>query len=435
MTLGPRRELTLIDAVSLMVGIIIGAGIFQVAPDVARGTSGAAGFLALWLAGGVISLFGALGYAELASTYPESGGDYAYLSRAYGPWAGFLFGWIQLAIVRPGDIAVMAFAFATYAVPVANAWLGLETPVRPELWAAAAVMVLTVINIIGVRSGKHAQNALVALKIAGLMAVIALAFAAPRPLEAPAPMDPLPGSLALILVLFTYGGWTEMAYVAAELKNPGRNALRAMVFGTSLVTVLYLAANAGFLAAMGGHAGLQAATAVAVDSVAGTLPGAETWIAALICVSALGAVNGLIFTGSRISYAVGADHALFRRLGIWSETSGTPVRALAVQGAVAVALILVMGSFTRTLLYTAAPVYLFYLATSLSIGVLRRRDPARPRPARVWGFPLTTGVFCAVCAWLIYRAVIYRPIVALAALGILLLGLPLYALSRSMGRK
>lgn len=429
---GPRRDLTLGDSVGLIVGIIVGAGIFQVAPDVARGVPGAAALLALWLAGGLISLFGALGYAELAAAYPEAGGDYAYLTRAYGPQAGFLFGWLQLAVVRPGDIAVMAFAFATYARPVAEAWLGRPVPHGARLLAASAVAVLTLINLAGVRHGKWTQNVLTLLKAAGLLAVTGLAFAVPRPLAAAAAVDPIPASVALILVLFTYGGWNEMAYVAAEVKHPERNVLRALVLGTVAVTALYLAANAAFLHALGGHAGLAAGHAVAAEAIAPVLPGAQSWVAALVCVSTLGAVNGLIFTGARISYAVGADHALFRPLGAWSGRTGTPVRALAAQGALSMALALTLGSFTNTLLYTAAPVYLFYLATSIAVGVLRRRDPGRSRPVRAWGYPVTTAIFCAVCAWLVYRAAVYKPAVAVAALGILAAGVPLYAFSRRL---
>jgi amino acid transporter len=427
---GPRRQLTLADSIGLTVGIIIGAGIFQVAPDVARGVPNATALLALWLAGGVISLFGALGYAELASAYPEEGGDYAYLTRAYGPRAGFLFGWLQLAVVRPGDIAVMAFAFATYAAPVAEAWLGRPVPHLGRWLAAGAVAGLTIVNITGVRQGKWTQNALTVAKVAGLLAVTGLAFASPRPVVVAAVADPMPVSVALILVLFTYGGWNEMAYVAAEVKRPERNVLRALVLGTAVVTGLYVAANASFLRALGGHAGLAAGRAVAVEAVAPVLPGAEAWVAALVCVSTLGAVNGLIFAGARISCAVGADHALFRPLGAWNARTGTPARALAVQGVLAMALVMVLGSFTNTLIYTAAPVYLFYLATSIAVGVLRRRDPGRPRPARAWGYPVTTAVFCAVCAWLVVRAVAYKPAMAAAALGILASGVPLYAMSR-----
>ena len=417
----PRRQLTLLDSACLIVGIIVGVGIYQVGPDVARGAAHPIGVLALWLAGGVLSLCGALGYAELAAAYPQAGGDYAYLTRAYGRWAGFLFGWIQLAIVRPGDIVVMAFAFATYAQAVWNPF-----PHSQQFYAALAVATLTLVNIVGVRHGKWTQNILVFAKVAGLGAIVVVAFLAPHRQETPSAAPLLPVSLALIFVLFTYGGWNEMAYVAAEIVNPARNVLRALVLGMALVTALYLLVNGAFLYALG-LGGLAQSQSVAVDAVSGAFPrSAGVLVSILICVSALGAVNGLIFAGARISYAVGRDYRPFKRLGRWNATTGTPVAALVLQGVVALALVGVLGSFVNTLLYTAAPVYLFYLATTLAVIVLRRKDPATPRPYRMWGYPLTPLVFGATCLFLAYSAVRYKPWIALSALGLLLAGVPLF---------
>jgi basic amino acid/polyamine antiporter, APA family len=220
-----------------------------------------------------------------------------------------------------------------------------------------------------------------------------------------------------------------MAYVAAEVVNPARNIVRALVLGTASVTVLYLLVNGAFLYALGYH-GLTTSNAVAADTIATVFAAsAPAIISALVCISALGAVNGLIFTGARISYAVGTDHRLFRPLGSWSPKTGTPARALLLQAAIAVTLIVALGSFLNAILYTAAPVYLFYLATSLAVIVLRRREPHAARPYRIWGYPFTTVVFCLICAFLAYSAVVYKPWIALAALAILSAGLPLYGLS------
>ena len=427
----PKRELSLLDSTCLIVGIIIGVGIYQMAPAIAKGTSGGWGFLGIWIVGGVLSLCGALGYAELASAYPREGGDYVYLTRAYGRWAGFLFGWVQLAVVRPGDIAVIAFAFATYGSalfdPLPHAAHGLTL----RLYATQAVVLLTGINIIGVRAGKWAQNLLTLVKALGLLAIVGVALLVPadRSAAAPAAFEPLPWSLALIFVLFTFGGWNEMAYVAAEVKNPGRNIVRALVLGTAAVMVLYLLVSGAFLYTLG-HGGVATSEAVAADSIASVFPRAGgRIISALICISALGAANGLVFTGARISYAVGAEHRAFRVLGQWHPSTGTPVRALLAQGAIAVTLILALGSFVDTILYTAAAVYTFYLATSLAVIVLRLREPGVWRPYRVTGFPIPTLVFSAVCAFLIYSAVEYKPWVAAGSCVILLLGLPIYWLT------
>jgi len=426
----PKKELSLLDSTCLIVGIIVGVGIYQMAPDIAKGTASAWGVLGLWLAGGVLSLCGALGYAELASAWPREGGDYVYLTRAYGRWAGFLFGWIQLFIVRPGDIAVMAFAFATYGAALYDPLPAAERSVTLRLYACAAVAALTAINILGVKAGKWAQNVLAIVKALGLLAIVGVAVLGGRRGDPVAEaFGPLPWSLALIFVLFTFGGWNEMAYVAAEVRNPSRNIVRALVLGTAAVTALYLLVNGAFLYTLG-YGGLAASKAVAADSIATVFPEVGgRLISALVCVSALGAVNGLVFTGARISYAVGAEHRAFRVVGRWHPRTGTPVRALLLQGGIAVTLIVVLGSFIGAILYTAAPVYLFYLATSLAVVVLRRKEPGVERPYRVTAYPLPIIVFSAVCAFLIYSAVDYKPWVAAGAGAILLLGLPIYWLT------
>jgi amino acid transporter len=428
----PKKELSLFDSTCLIVGIIIGAGIYQMAPDVARGASGWQSLLSLWVVGGLLSLCGALGYAELATTYPQEGGDYVYLSRAYGRWAGFLFGWLQLAIVRPGDIAVMAFAFATYARAIGDPFAGTSLPHGQQIFAVVAVLVLTTVNVAGVRQGKWVQNSLTTIKAAGLLAIVGVALFASRTSSGPVAVPPLPPSVALIFVLFTFGGWNEMAFVAAEVKDPNRNILRALVVGTVAVTVLYLLVNGAFLYTLG-YAGVANSKAVAADAVATVFPAlGGKMISALISLSALGAVNGLIFAGARISYAVGADHRVFRLLGQWHPRTGTPVAALLLQGAIAVALILIFGSFVSTILYTAPAVYTFYLASSLAVMVLRAKEPATPRPYRVTGYPFTTLLFATVCGFLIYSSVAYNSRIAAATLAIGLLGLPVYWLSRRL---
>lgn len=426
-----RRVLTLFDSTCLIVGIIVGVGIYQVAPDVARGVGGPVGLLGLWVIGGVLSLCGAMCYAELASAYPRQGGDYVYLTRAYGPMAGFLFGWAQLAIVRPGDIAVLAFAFATYASNLHDPLAETGLPYARQIYAVTAVVGLTVINILGVREGKWTQNLLTLVKGLGLLLIAVIAFfgRSPKPSE---PIEGLPASLALILVLFCYGGWNEMAYVAAEVRNPRRNIVKALLLGTVVVAVLYVTVNGAFLSVLG-FGGVQASTAVASDTVDVVLPGVgATLISVLICISALGAVNGMIFTGARISFAVGRDYRLFRPLGVWHARLGTPACALMVQGFLACALVLLLGTFLNAVLYTAAVVYAFYLATTIALIILRRREPDVERPYRVTGYPYTPLAFAAVCGFLIHSAVTYKPWIAAAALLILLAGLPFHRLSRAM---
>ena len=434
----PKKELTLFDSTCLIVGIIIGAGVYKMAPDIAKGVGSWWGVFAIWIVGGLLSLFGALGYAELATAYPEEGGDYVYLTRAYGRWAGFLFGWVQFVVVRPGDIAVMVFAFATYfraaCFPQASAddeWM----------YAAAAVIVLTIINAVGVQAGKWTQNILTTVKSLGLLAIVGVAAVAPAPDPqriAPFPWTP-PMSLALIFVLFAFGGWNEMAYVAAEVRNPRRNIVRALVIGTLAVTLLYLLLNGAFLYTLG-YQRMAMSEVVATDTVSTVFPEHGGWlISVLVCISALGAANGLIFAGARISYAVGKDHRALAPLGKWNPRTGTPVRAVLVQGAIATILVIGLGSFIDALLFTAAAVYSFYLATSVAVIVLRFREPDVERPYRVTGYPFTTLIFCAVCVLLIYSSVTYAAgvysedakkwSIAMVALGLLVAGLPLYWLT------
>jgi amino acid transporter len=438
MSVAPKKELSLFDSTSIIVGIIIGTGVYVMAPDIAKGAYSWWGVLAIWIIGGLLSLCGAVGYAELATAYPKEGGDYVYLSRAYAPSAGFLFGWTQLTIVRPGDIAAMAFAFATYARTIYDPF-SQHPRFSQQLFATSAVVILTVINIIGVKEGKWVQNLLTVVKALGLLAIVAIAVIAPAPSGTPASFPSLPFSLALIFVLFTYGGWNEMAYVAAEVKNPSRNIVRALVLGTVAVTVLYLLVNGAFLYTLG-YKGLAASEAVARDSIATVFPKtAPALISALVCISALGVVNGLIFTGARITYAMGADHKIFALFGRWNRLTGTPVWALLIQGIIAVVLILIFGSFVETVLYTAPAVYAFYLATSLAVIVLRFKEPAVERPYKVSGYPVTTLIFSAVCAFLIYKALTYalatRPVSVIILFSALASGILVYLLDAFLRKK
>jgi amino acid transporter len=385
----------------------------------------------IWLAGGFLALTGALCYAELATAYPQEGGDYIYLTRAYGRWSGYMFGWSQLAVVRPGDIALLAFIFARYAQT-----LYAPFPDGGLSYAAAAIVVLTVINIIGVKAGKWTQNFLTVTKILGLMAISVVGLTAPPQAVIPPAAESFTWEglqLALILVLFTFGGWNEMAYVAAEIKRPQQNIVRALVAGTVAVTALYVLVNGAFLSALG-LAGMANAKAVAVEAVGRTFPQiAGRVIAIIICISALGAINGLVFTGARISYALGVDHKSFRPLGKWSPSLGTPVWALAVQGGLSLAIVLVAGSFIDTILYTAPVIWLFFLATAFSVIVLRRKEPDMPRPYKVMAYPLSPLVFAAFCFFMLYSSTSYalgrKPLGLLFLMGILLLGVMVYWLS------
>ncbi|MHC4258433.1 MAG: APC family permease, partial [Planctomycetota bacterium] len=289
----PQKMLSVFDSVCIIVGIIIGAGIYETAPLIASCMGTGLATLAIWLLGGLIALAGALNYSELATTYPHQGGDFVYLTRAFGRPMGFLFGWTQLVIIRPGDIALMAFIFGRYGSTLYS------FPSSKIIYAVGAIVVLSLINMLSVRNSKWTQNALTVIKIVGLGGLITAGLLSPYegPAEQPAAeAGAIP--LALILVLYTFGGWNEMAYVAAEVKQPQRNISRALLLGTLVVTILYLLVNGAFLNALG-YSRMAVSEAVATETIAGVFSqNAGRFISILICISTLGAVNGLIFTGA-----------------------------------------------------------------------------------------------------------------------------------------
>ena len=417
----PKRQLTLFDSTCIIVGIIIGAGIYESSPLIARNVAGVAALIGTWILGGALSLVGALCYAELATAYPRSGGDYVYLSRAFGRWIGFLFAWIQLWVVRPGSIGAMAYIFARYAYHLRPFGDESQKPLVFTAYAAGSILVLTIVNLLGVREGKWTQNLLTTVKTLGLMAVaaIGLCFAAPAaavpaPLPDPANMD---FGLALILVLFAYGGWSEMAYVGAEVHDPHKNILRALLLGTVAVAAVYVVVTLAFLHCLGleGTRNSGAVAAQVLELGLGSWAGSA--ISVLICISALGAINGQIFTGSRIYYAMGSDHRLFGLLGKWNERLGIPVWSLLIQAVITLATVIGFGlvgkdkvsksGFEAMVMYTTPVFWGFLFLVGIGLMVLRRRAPEAANPYRVPGYPVVPIMFCASCLYLVYRSLTY----------------------------
>lgn len=419
----PGKSLSLLDCTCIIVGIIIGVGIFETSSTVAACMGGTSGTLLIWLTGGILAFCGALCYAELASMYPMQGGDVIFLSHAYGSWAGFLFGWCQMAVIRPTDIALMAYIFGRYATTLFTPF-----PHAVSIYAVGAVIVLTLMNVLGVRQGRWTQNVLTTLKIVAVLAIISMGLLSSGTETTHVSRETTFSGLqlGLILVLYTYGGWHELAYVAAEIREPRKNIVRALVLGMATVMVLYLLINAAFLRALG-YAATAESEHVAVDVVAKLLPsGAGRLMAVVICISALGALNGMIFTGSRISYAVGQKHPLFRRLSEWHPRLGTPVTALLLQGTLSVCIVLLAGSFIGTILYSAPAVWLFFMGTGVSLFVLRKREGERERPFRVVGYPLVPALFCLACIFMFYGSISYafvqRPVGLMVMMGLVGIG-------------
>ncbi|NLC59141.1 MAG: amino acid permease [Armatimonadetes bacterium] len=434
----PRPTLGTVDAIAVIVGVVVGAGIFRTPSLVATHTGSELLFLLAWALGGGVSLVGALCYAELATAYPHAGGDYHYLTRAFGKELSFLFAWARITVIQTGSIATAAFVFGDYASQV----LPLGGLASSPLYAAAAVALLTGLNMAGIRQGKATQNLLSLVKVLGLLLVVAagILLAAPAPAAATAP-SPSRGAfgLAMVFVLYTYGGWNEAAYISAEVRDARRNMLRCLLWGVVIITALYILASLAYLKGLG-LAGVAKSPAVAADLMRVVMgeTGARC-VGVLIAVSALGATNATIFTGARSSYALGLDSRLFSFLGQWREGSETPVRALGAQGTIALFLVL-LGALTRkgfeTMVDYSLPVFWFFLLlTGLSLFVLRAQEPGVARPFRVPLYPLTPLLFCAMCLYMLHSSLAYAGIGAFTGLAVLLAGVPLLLLSSRHGKE
>lgn len=432
--IAPKPLLSVSDGIVLICGMVIGAGIFKAPSIVAGNTSSAGEFLLAWVLGGVASLCGALVYAELAARYPETGGEYAFLSRGWGRAVAFVFGWSRMTVIQTGAIAAVAFVLGDYASEIVR--LGEKSG---PIYAALGVVVLTLLNVAGTIESKTLQKGMQYLLFAGL------AFIAVAGLYAGASARPTAAStgsgsfgLAMIFVLLTYGGWNEAAYLGGEVRDPRRNMIRILIGGILAVTVLYLLVNIGYVAALG-LSGMRESKAIAADVVR-VIAGEKgvVLLALIVCLAALTTMNAAIFTGARTTYALGRDFAWFRPLGTWREAGSTPANALLLQGAIALVLVgagsVTPDGFTAMVAYTAPVFWTFFLLTALTLFVFRRREP---RPAfNVPLYPVVPIAFCLICVYMLYSSVNYVRfsvefgVPVLAGLAIMAAGIPLYFLVR-----
>ena len=426
----PKPVLSLGDSVAIIVGLVIGAGIFKTPSIVAGSTGGETLMILTWIAGGMVSLIGAMCYAELATAYPSAGGEYHFIGRAFGRVPAFLYAWARMTVIVAGSIAVFAFVFGDYCAHL----LSLGEHSSP-LYAALIVAVLTWVNIVGIRAGKATQNASTALLVLGLVIVIAVGFfLAPAPAAASgAPAAPSWSGvgLAMVFVLFTYGGWNDAAYISAEVRERERNMSRSLFYSLALVTALYVLINLAYVKGLG-FTGVTKSDAVAADLLVKVwgAPG-EKLISVIVALATLTSINGSMIVGARSNYALGRDWPALRFLGRWDEASGSPRNAYLLQGAIALALV-GYGSFERkgfqTLVdYTAPVFWSFFLLTGLSLFVLRAKEPDAPRPYKVPLYPLTPALFVATCAYMLYSSLAYTGrgalvgVIVLAAGGVMLL--------------
>lgn len=425
-----RETLGVFDVVCIILGVIIGSAIFKTPSTIASLLGSPSIILLVWAAGGALSLVGGLCYAELASAYPRERGEYFYLGRAFGPWAGFLFAWARLVVIHTGNIAIMAAIAASYLAQFYSfAYCEL-------VYSIGSIFIFTLINCFGLKQGKRTQNFLTSVKVIGLIVIVLAVLAiplSPAPEQTTTQVDITLGGffLALIFVQFTFGGWSDCAFVTVEMRNPQRNVLRSMVTGIVLVTFIYMFVNFALLYGLGVQ-GMIESDAVVADYTAlawGDL--GRRAVSALVITSALGAVNGMTLTGGRLFMTLGRDYRIFSLLGKGVTSNQAPLGALWAQCLIAVALV-ASGNFETLVTYTAGAHWLFLLMVGVSVILLRRIDPDIERPYRVHGYPFVPILFIATSAMLLYSALDYAGWSSLIGFGLVLFGLVLYWLNRRM---
>lgn len=443
----PRR-VGLSSAIAIVVGSTIGSGIFRTPAEIAGRTGEVGLFLGAWVLGGVVALCGALTYAELSAMLPRSGGVYVYLRRAFGPLPAFLFGWAQLFVLRPAAFGAIAITSAEYLWRTLAAdgsvvvWGGLS---RARLTAVGFIVLVGALNYRGVRWGALVQNVSTVLKMLALLALVGmgLTFLA----IAPAKLSELPPGvaldveasfagfgLAMVPVLWSYDGWSDVGYISGEVRDPQRTLPRAFISGTILVALLYLAANVAYLLVIP-LAEMPRSELVAADVAAALLgPSGVVFVSAVIALSTFGTLNGSMMTAPRIFYAMAEDGLFFRGLAAIQPRYGTPGASIllaVVLGSIFVS----FRSFAELADLFVIGIWPFYGLGVLAVFVLRRRLPALDRPYRTWGYPAVPCVFLVATVFLLGSYAVANPVLVLADFGILAAGVPVYALWTSLRRR
>ena len=446
------RGLGLFDATTIIVGSVIGSGIF-VAPSIMAAYVQTPGLLlGLWAVGGVLTLFGALAYAELAAAMPHAGGQYVFLGRAFGRLWGFLYGWTFLVAINTGFIAAVAVAFAKYLgvfLPAVGEGTVLFDVGRPftsaQAVALAVIMLLTWLNVTGLRAGAAVQNVFTIAKVAAVVALLALALALGK--GDGANFSPLVGAalgpdgvklglfaalaVAMSKALFAYDAWNSVTFAAEEMHEPEKNLVRSLMLGSVVVTAVYCSAVVAYLYMVPiGEMAAVKDSRIAAETAQRMLgaPGAAC-VAVAIMVSTFGCVNGLVLAGARVVYAMARDGVFFPAAAAVHAVYRTPARALVLQGIVA-ALLTLTGTYSDLLTLSAFSSLLFNVSTVVGLFVLRRREPDMPRPYRAWGYPFLPILYIVVSVFFLVFILIGDPRNSGLGLVLTALGLPVYAFWR-----
>ncbi len=421
-----RRALGSFDATMVVVGGIIGSGIFVVPSVVAQRLPTPGLVLAAWVAGGAIALAGAFAFAELATLFPRAGGEYVYLREAYHPLVAFLFGWASLLLIQGGGLAAVSITFAQYGLRL----LG-RNPAYASVAAAVSIAVVAAVNCVGVKPGSRLLNVLVILKFVALAALIgggllfppAAGSIVPRPNPPSTAGFPAFGA-ALVPILFAYGGWQSVNLVAEETRDPQRTIPRALIVGMGIVITVYLLANLAYLRVLG-HAGLasvQTPAAEALQRIFGA--GADRWIAAAIAISAFGFLDLTLLAQTRIYYAMGKDGVFFPGLARLHPAFGTPILAILLQAGWGILLALT-GTYGELVDSVVFGDWIFFGLTVAAIFVFRRRIPLAGREPGVFrtpGYPVLPALFVAAAAVVVASAIRTNPLRSAIAIALLATG-------------
>jgi basic amino acid/polyamine antiporter, APA family len=420
----PRR-LGFLDALSIVVGIIIGAGIFLVPNLVAQELQSPARILAVWIFAGVISFFGALACAELGTAFPATGGQYVFLREMYGPLIGFLCGWSMFAVARTAQVAWLAVTmtlYVSYFVPMSSG--------AAKFLGLGALALFTAINYWGVNAGALVQKIFTLAKVAGLLLLIGAALlwrggSAGAHAAVSGGFSISQFGVALIACVLACDGWVQLSFVAGEIRNPRRNILWALAIGSAACTAVYVLANIAYMRvlsvpeiAASEHVGASVAERV-MGHAGGVL------VSVIILMSIIGTLNGCFLTSPRIYFAQARDGLFFRKFAEVHPKHQTPGFAIMAQGVWA-AVLLISGSYESLLDYAMFAIWLSYGFMVAGVLVLRIKRPQLDRPYRMWGYPVTPILFLLITAWFLGNMIVTRPVPSLAGLGLILTGVPIY---------
>ena len=429
------KELTLYGLIMVAIGSCIGSGIFVTPSQIAGLVPKPSLILGVWAIGGVITLTGALTFGELGSIFPRAGGIYVFLKEAYGGWTGFLYGWAYLLIITSGSIAVLALAFAYY--------LSFFFPMGETgkiLTSITAIAILTTLNVLRAKFGEMFSNVFTGLKIIGILIIIGVGlFYGSRELSfsgagaAPGNSSLSSFGVALVGVLFSYGGWQHASFLAGETKNPSRNVPVAMITGAIVVTLIYLLVNVSYMLLLP-ISTVASSQKVAAEAVSTILPFGGKMVAAIIAVSTLGTIGIYTLSSPRIYYAMAEDGLFFKGIAKVHPKFRTPVNAIIAQSVWAVVLLLFWGTFEDLITYTVSVEWIFLTFAAAGIFIFRKKMKDVHRPYKTFGYPVTPIIFICINTWFVINMFINKPFHMALAVGCLLIGVPVYIFFRRKNR-